>query len=330
MRCCSGGSGRGVPSSTVHRTFAEHLFLGFGRVASALPPVRGKTRLCLALYRLLGLAGRHVRVRARLRRPVRYVAELDLHAWLQRVAFLTGGYEGDTVEFLLRLESAGGGARPGYLLDVGANVGLIAVPFALLARAGGGVRVVAVEAISDNLAVLRRNVELNGLGDAVKVVEVGLGEVARTVEIQVEGDLERGEGTGTANILPIGSTYECVRQTIEIRTLDELADCGEIPAGCSVVKIDTDGYDLKVLQGGVGFLRRERPVIFGEFSAVCLSWHGQSLADVLAFAKTVDYEVWKRIPRTWKFEVATEDSSFSEDLLLVPVEKRDAFRSVTH
>jgi hypothetical protein len=72
-----------------------------------LPALRGRTRVFLLLYRLLGLERRHVVVRPRLRQPVSFQAQLDLHSSLQRVAFLTGGYEADTVQFLLRLPQAG-------------------------------------------------------------------------------------------------------------------------------------------------------------------------------------------------------------------------------
>jgi FkbM family methyltransferase len=294
---------------------AERVFLATGRVFAGLPPIRGKTRLLLLLYRLLGLKGRHVIVEAHLRRPVRFKARLDLHAWLQRVAFLTGGYEEDTVEFLLDLHGRAGGN--GYLLDVGANVGLIAIPFARRA-ASRRPSVVAVEAVPDNVAVLRQNIRLNDLGELVAVVPFALGAVSGSEQIQVEGNLLGGEGTGTANILPNGSTYDCVRQEIVVKTLDELADAGEIPDGCAVIKIDTDGYDLKVLQGGQRFLARNHPVIFGEFSAHCLRWHDQSIADVVAFAQTHGFEVWQRVIPSWQFRPYEPDVPFDQDLLLVP------------
>lgn len=306
------------------RPLAERLFVSLGRLSARLPQIRGKTRLLLALYGLLKLDRRRVIVRARLRKPVPYVAELDLHAWLQRVAFLTGGYEADTVQFLLQLHRVS--SRRGYLLDVGANIGLLTVPFALSVT-GNSLAAIAIEAIPDNVAALNANIALNGLQDNVRVIPLGVGDEPRTVDIQVEGDLKSGEGTGTANILPTGSTYECVRQTLTIDTIDNLAGAGTLPAGCSVIKIDTDGYDLKVLEGAVAFLGRERPVIFGEFSAYCMNWHGQSVADVAVFAQRHGYEVWRRVPRGWSFEPLTPAgvAQFSEDLLLVPAERAHEF-----
>jgi FkbM family methyltransferase len=309
------------------RTFAEQLFLATGRLAARLPRVRGKTRILLALYKLLRLGGRHVIVDAHLRRPVRFEAQLDLHAWLQRVAFLTGGYEEDTVEFLLALHQRAGGR--GYLLDVGANIGLIGIPFAKRVAARQP-SVISVEAVPDNVTVLRRNIERNALGTVVPIVPFALGATAGGAQIQVEGDLRGGEGTGTANILPDGSTYDCVRQEIVVKTLDSLAEDGTIPDGCSVIKIDTDGYDLKVLQGATAFLRRNRPVIFGEFSAHCLRWHEQSISDVAAFAAANGFAVWQRVIPTWRFRIydAATAAAFEQDLLLVPEEVADSFRSL--
>jgi FkbM family methyltransferase len=290
------------------------IFVLAGALATKLPPFRGRTRLCLGIYRLLGLQEEHVIVRTTLTDPVQFEAQLDLHSWLQRLAFLTGSYEGETAAFICHLHKIDG--RGGYFLDVGANIGLISLPVAKLA----GTTAVSIEAVPDNAAALRTNVNLNQLENVVRVLNIGLGDTKKTVDIQVEGDLASGEGSGTANILADGSTYRCVRQQLEIKPLDSVYP-RLVPTGCSVMKIDTDGYDLKVLEGGTQFLRRERPIIFGEFDAHCLSWHCQSSLDVERFARTIDYEVWRRLTPSWKFTDRLDHDSFQADLLLVPADR---------
>jgi FkbM family methyltransferase len=291
------------------------LFVAAGRLSAATPHFRGKTRLFLLFGKILGLEKSRIRVRTTLRRPMPFEVELDLQAWAQRVAFLTGGYEADTVEFLLALHRAVG--RDGWFLDIGANVGLIAIPFAKATQQ----RVIAVEAVPDNVAALRRNIAANELDQQITVLPFALGATPGVAQIQVEGDLRAGEGTGTANILPDGSTYECVRQEVDVRTLDGVTD---LPRGCSLVKIDTDGYDLKILQGGEQFLERERPVIFGEFSEHCMGWHEQSVTDVEKFAATHRYDVRMRVQPGWQFRAYERGAAFVQDLLLVPHEYRDA------
>jgi FkbM family methyltransferase len=313
-----------VLSSRRHPSRREGLFTSAIRTFAWVPPLRGRTRLFLLLYGWLGLGRRHIEVETLLRRPTPFRAHLDLHSWLQRIAFITGGYEPETVEFLLQLHRAMG--SQGYLLDVGANVGLVSVPFALAVRERQdrghreGLVTVGVEAVSANAAALRRNIELNGLESAVGVINIALGDAEKTVDIQIEGDLEDGEGTGTANILADDSTHQCVRVPIQLSTVDGLVPTGQLPPGCRVMKIDADGYDLKVLQGAKRFLTINRPVIFGEFSAHCLQWHGQSISDVVRFAIDLDYVVWRRYTDGWRFTTELDEHTFSQDLLLVPAE----------
>ena len=177
-----------------------------------------------------------------------------------------------------------------------------------------------------------RNVALNHAERLVSVVEIALGESPGTVDIQVEGDLKQGEGTGTANILPVGSTldpngtYECVRIPLQVSTLDALLESDLLAPSCSVMKIDTDGYDLKVLQGGGRFLKTSRPAIFGEFSAHCLRWHGQGIDDVVQFATSMNYMVWQRLDSTtWQFTRDLTPDTFVQDLLLVPSERANSY-----
>ena len=308
------------------RSRAE-FFVAISRISARLPAFRGRTRIFLFLFDVLGLDGAHVEVRTRLRGKVPFEAWLDLHSWLQRIAYLTGGYEADTTEFLLRLGASV--RREGYLLDIGANVGLLAIPYAMaIERSSSDVRkpvVIAVEAVAANVDALRRNVALNAADNFIEVLDTALGDVEKDVEMQIEGDLHAGEGTGTANILPDHSTYECVRVPLHLSTLDRLMDSQLLPAGCSIVKTDTDGYDLKIMHGGRRFLANSRPVIFGEFSAHCLKWHEQSIGDIRQFAHELDYLVWKRIGSSWAFSPDFDDATFVQDLLLVPSESADVF-----
>jgi len=305
----------------------KNLFLAIGRISAHLPAVRGRTRIFLELYKLFGLQKRHVMVDTVLKAPVPYRASLDLHSWLQKIAFLTGAYEPDLPIFMRKLAKKSG--RPGYFLDVGANIGLICIPYSLMVKAeppagrSTGPLAVALEAVPTNFLALKRNAQLNDMDgpERLLLLPYAVGNVNEQVEIQIEGDLQDGEGTGTANIMAKDSTWQCVRIPLEVKTIDTLVASGTMPTGCSVIKIDTDGYDLKVLQGARSFLQTDRPVIFGEFSAHCMNWHGQSITDVQAYAREIGYSVYRRIPDQWRF-VKEAAEPFVQDLLLVPDEER--------
>ena len=139
-----------------------------------MPNFRDRTRLFLKLFQILGLASKHTKVVVTLREPVRYRAALDLRAWLQRWAFLTGSYEADTSARLIDLYERDG--RKGFFLDIGANVGLISLPFAMHFRRQK-VRCFAVEMVPDNFRALVKNIKLNGLEDIITPINAGLGDV---------------------------------------------------------------------------------------------------------------------------------------------------------
>jgi hydroxypyruvate isomerase len=93
----------------------SNAFRVIGGMSARLPRFRGKHRVFLALFNALGLRDKHVSVVAKLQQPVTFRARLDLHSWLQRLAYVAGEYEADTVRLLVRLGASM--ARPGYLLD---------------------------------------------------------------------------------------------------------------------------------------------------------------------------------------------------------------------
>jgi FkbM family methyltransferase len=174
--------------------------------------------------------------------------------------------------------------------------------------------------VQSNYERLVHNIQLNQREKGIVAIGNGVGEREKTVEIQVEGNLKEGEGTGTANILSEGTDYRCERISLTITTLDKLNESEKIPDRCSLIKIDVDGYDLFVLQGAGKLLSFGRPIIFGEFNSHCLSWHGQTHTDVADYVKKFDYRVFYKPIEEWKF-VPIGNHKADQDLLLVPKEK---------
>jgi FkbM family methyltransferase len=283
----------------------------------------------MALHRLLGLERRHLVVSTVLHHPVRFRVNLDLFCLHERMAFFMDHYEPGTVEFLLRLR------QPGEtFLDVGANIGLIAVPFTLLCAAKDREQrresphqalTYCIEAVAANRESLAANIALNGLADQIAVVGSAVGEREKDVDLQVELNQKSGEGTGTANILPEGSAYECERIALHVTTIDRLVDAGALPRRCGLMKIDTDGYDLFALMGARRFIEEARPVIYGEFMAHCLGWHGQTIGDVQAFLGPLGYKVYTR-RQGWSFKALGDGAPFVQDALCVPDEKLERVR----
>src|SRR5437016_2761473 len=106
---------------------ADELFLFAASTVRRFPNFKGKVRAILALYRSMGLESRHITIQRVLHHPIPYRVRLDLHSKHERMALIMDGYESDTVKFLHRLFDPSG-----CFLDVGANIGLISLPFARL------------------------------------------------------------------------------------------------------------------------------------------------------------------------------------------------------
>jgi len=165
-------------------------------------------------------------------------------------------------------------ARPGSTaIDVGANVGIVAIPLALAVGDMG--MVIACEPVAANAERLRENVQLNDLRHVV-VREVALGEV--------DGETVLHLGTdpafhSTAEVLAPFRTGESIR--VRCRTLDDVwSDQGRPEV--SVVKIDVEGAELTVLKGARQLLAEWRPVLL-------LESHDEHRQEVVAWLGELGY-----------------------------------------
>ena len=237
------------------------------------------------------------------------------------MAYFMDVFEESTLEFLSSIHDP-----KGCFLDIGANIGLISIPFATYNKAAGCPPpfVYCIEAVKDNQLALAANIKLSGLEAEMKCINFAVGEVEKDVEIQVEHDLVLGQGTGTANIVPAGGNWKCVTNKLKVRTIDSLVLAGTLPGNVTLIKIDTDGYDLFAMMGARELLRQQRPVVFGEFMEHCLKWHSQSIVDVDKFFRALDYEIFIRVnphSNAWRFARCQNYAQYKQDALCVPKEK---------
>ena len=118
---------RGIQVGTRLSKTAVFIFRSFVRLIRKTPMFRGKVRLVSIVRRRLGLENHHIIETIQLHKPLNYQATLDLHSWHEYVAYIIGGYEPDTVDFLVQCYD-----EKGAFLDLGANIGLLSLPFALI------------------------------------------------------------------------------------------------------------------------------------------------------------------------------------------------------
>ncbi len=304
------------PDSRLSR-FNSSILRSIADVCHALPNFRGKVRAAEMAMKFLRLENHHMLKTASIDSPAQYLALLDFHSRHERWAYFMNEYESDTTRFLVRLFDG-----EGCFIDVGANIGLIALPFSKLVaeRDRAAPQIYCIEAVSANVERLQHNIRLNGLEETIRAIAKGVGDIEKEVQLQIEGNLKEGEGTGTANILSDHTDHPAERVPLAITTLDNLIDEGLISREVSLIKIDVDGYDLNVLKGAKNMLSYSRPIIFGEFMEHCLAWHGQSYTDVIEYVTPLDYRVYRRVDNHFIFS-ARDFAGYSSDLLIAPEEK---------
>lgn len=147
-------------------------------------------------------------------------------------------YETDLLEDIERR------ARPGKIIDVGAHIGNHTVYFAGVMNR----EVISFEPDESNRAQLKGNVAFNDLASRVKILPAAAGSASgfcRT-EAMREGN------SGMTRVIPGEGTTPIV-------AIDDLA-----LFGISVIKIDTEGFELEVLRGARETIIRERPLLYIE------------------------------------------------------------------
>ncbi|KRA30244.1 hypothetical protein ASD68_15470 [Rhodanobacter sp. Root627] len=165
--------------------------------------------------------------------------------------------------------------KPGDLvLDVGANIGNHTVYFAKIAAC----RVMAFEPVASTCEFLRKNVELNGLGDLVQISELALGESEGDASV---ASFDAGNLGATRLKLDVAGE-------IKIDTIDHLKTKGAI----RLIKIDAEGMDASVVAGAGETLARDRPIVAceaatrDEYQRLCSSLEAQGYVSVACFNAT--------------------------------------------
>ena len=159
-----------------------------------------------------------------------------------------GEFAGDEVDSILAL------ARPGdHVLDLGANIGFHTL--ALARTIGPEGRVTAIEPQRYCFQLLCANVTLNQL-PLVHCLRAAVGDIQGTCAIPLHEPTARHNAGATEVALDggLGPTDE-----VPLITVDSLG-----LAGCDLIKIDTEGFEDRVVKGATATLTAFRPVLYIE------------------------------------------------------------------
>jgi FkbM family methyltransferase len=156
-------------------------------------------------------------------------------------------YEPETFRFLRAHCRSGGN-----VLDIGAHIGLFSVLTARLVAPTG--HVFSFEPTQGTREVLARTVRLNGLADRIEVHGEAVTRNSGTATF-----FETGDPGSNANSLVASTERHRHGVHVETTSIDDFVSARSISVHC--VKIDVEGNELAVLQGGERTLRQQRPAM---------------------------------------------------------------------
>jgi FkbM family methyltransferase len=137
------------------------------------------------------------------------------------------------------------------VIDIGTNIGFIALMLSRLAHTG---KVAGFEPDPFNYNQAFENIKLNAF-DNLSIYNVGLGEKASKAVMEIRTRSNRGGN----RIAP--TKHEGVE--IVIDTLDSFFPKLEF-ASVDLIKIDVEGYELKVIKGAQNVIKNYKPILFIE------------------------------------------------------------------
>lgn len=169
-----------------------------------------------------------------------YLPNVDIDYIQKKISTELQPYELEMLQDIQANVSAGD-----LVLDVGANIGNHTLYLAAIAEC----KVTSFEPNVSLIEALRRSVEINQLGERVTLMPFGVGHAAG--QGHFAAIMEENLG---------GQSIDIGEGDIRIVALDEL----EFPERVRLIKIDVEGMELPVLEGAVGLIEKDQPLIYVE------------------------------------------------------------------
>lgn len=163
------------------------------------------------------------------------------------------------------------------VIDVGANIGWTALRLA--GKAANG-KVYGFEPDPFNIERCLENAGRNRLLN-LEIFPLALGNTESTVRMELRTPSNRGGN----RIAPDGLGGSAL---VQVSRLDEVAPVNDLNR-IDLIKIDVEGYELQVLKGASGILRKHKPTLFVELDDDNLRDQGDSANELVRFLEKRGY-----------------------------------------
>lgn len=189
----------------------------------------------------------------------------------QRAA--VGKYEPYETQLILRQAKVGG-----TVIDVGANIGYYTL--ILADKVGKNGKVYAFEPDKINFEILEKNIKENKLKNVV-AIKAAIGSKNES-KILYKSEENLGD-----HKLYKPKTPAKKREKVKIVRLDSF-----IKEKMDLIKIDTQGWEPEVIEGAKEMIKKNKPVIFLEYSPASYREAGMSGKRMMEFLRKVYRKIW--------------------------------------
>jgi len=169
-------------------------------------------------------------------------------------------------------------------LDIGANIGLVS---AYVLSKVPNASIHAFEPGPAQRSLLQKTVAENRLENSLSIHAKALGKEIGERNLYVHDSKEMGKGS----LADTGRGGAAKEVKVRLSTLDEWWKANGQPT-VNAVKIDTEGAELWVLEGGAEFLKACKPVVFLEIEPQNLRVYPYDHFDILDFLHTLGYSLF--------------------------------------
>lgn len=246
-----------------------------------------------------------------------YLMKLDLSNWSERHTYFLGRYYDLNLQLAMNQV-----LKPGdRFVDVGANIGMISLHGAALVTDSG--RVDSFEPNPECCTRIKEVLELNNI-EHVHLHQAGLSEQPETLTLSIITD-HCGMGTLAS---PRDTDEEMVSKIFEVPVVvgDDILMQNSMPV--KFIKIDVEGFELRVLKGLKNTFKTWHPVVVTEVVNEWLHRAGTNRTQIYQFMKQFGYVPYglTRQRRFFRHHLAlipisedkVEDTNYSDFLWLHP------------
>ncbi|OWF51598.1 uncharacterized protein LOC110448966 [Mizuhopecten yessoensis] len=211
-----------------------------------------------------------------------YIHDPRKDTWVSATLSRSGTWEQNTTELISSVLRA---ERDAVLLDIGANIGVYTLTAAKL-----GFKVIAVEPLKINVQRICKSLRAGNFTENVTVVRSALSNVLQKVNLgivinNIGGSyVLQGKNINKAKSTLVRGKYPDVIWTTR---LDDIMQLPAFDSGKVIIKMDVEGYENKVLSGGVHFFdRMDVPTVLMEWT-----YHRKAMSgkEILTFFENRNY-----------------------------------------